>query len=425
MRGGERTRPESRWRPVLRPFPGRRLPEHLAPRRVGRLAERLAAGVRDPGFETLLSEIDQALVHTGNRVELFFRGPEAFAAMLAAVESAAAEVLLESYILRDDPTGRRFADALIAARRRGVRVRVLADAFGSWRTPAAFWRRLRGEGIESRLFSPLWTSSLRTVQLRDHRKILVVDRRIAFTGGMNIGEEYGSSTRPRGGVFRDTHARVEGTAAWEMAVVFREGWRRAGGSRFPIENAAPSGSPGARVLVLDTRPRRGAREFAASMSALVGATRERLWLTTAYFAPRFRGVRLLGRAARRGVDVRLLVPGRTDVPLVRHAGHGFFSALLSRGIRVFEYQAAILHAKTAVADGCVSIVGSSNLDFRSFELNAECNFAIFDEPSGRAMEQRFERDLAESVEIRLGPWRRRGRVHRLGDTLARSLAPIL
>src|SRR5207248_11498307 len=123
---------------------------------------------------------------------------------------------------------------------------------------------------------------------------------------------------PRGDIWRDTHARVEGTAAWEMAVVFREGWRRAGGPRFPIEDAALARSGAPRVLVLDTRPRRGAREFAASMSALAGAARERLWLTTAYFAPRFRAIRLLGRAVRRGVDVRLLVPGRTDFPVVRH-----------------------------------------------------------------------------------------------------------
>src|SRR5207248_1916211 len=218
------------------------------PRRVALLAEKLAGGVRDERFEALLTRIDRTPVHAGNRVALYFRGRDAFASMLEALGEARTEVLLETYILRDDPTGRRFSEALIEARRRGVVVRVLADAFGSWGTPAAFWDRLRGEGVEARLFQPLWTSPLKTLQLRDHRKILVVDRRIAFTGGMNIGEEYGSSTLPRGDIWRDTHARVEGTAAWEMAVVFREGWRRAGGPRFPIEDAALARSGAPRVL---------------------------------------------------------------------------------------------------------------------------------------------------------------------------------
>jgi cardiolipin synthase len=125
------------------------------------------------------------------------------------------------------------------------------------------------------------------------------------------------------------------------------------------------------------------------------------------------------------VDVRLLLPGRSDVPVVRHAGHGFFSGLLRRGVRIFEYREAILHAKTLVADGRVSVIGSSNLDFRSFELNAECNFLILDEATGRDMEARFEEDLSRSEEILLAPWRRRAWLHRVGDAGARRLAPVL
>jgi cardiolipin synthase len=145
----------------------------------------------------------------------------------------------------------------------------------------------------------------------------------------------------------------------------------------------------------------------------------------AYFAPKLRAARLLSRAARRGVDVRMILPEKTDVRLVRHAGHGFFSALLLAGVRVFEYRAAVLHAKTMVADGLFSIVGSSNYDFRSFELNAECNFVIRDAATAAAMERRFEVDLAESVEIVRAEWRERPRWHRALDAAARKLAPIL
>lgn len=161
------------------------------------------------------------------------------------------------------------------------------------------------------------------------------------------------------------------------------------------------------------------------LSTISGAARRRLWITTAYFAPRVRAIGILGAAARRGVDVRLLVPGPTDVALVRHAGHGFFASLLRRGVRVFEYQPAILHAKTLVADGLLSVVGSSNLDLRSFEANAECNYVILDRGTAGRLEAQYEEDLAASREIEPAAWRRRGSLHRLWDATARRVSPLL
>ena len=160
-------------------------------------------------------------------------------------------------------------------------------------------------------------------------------------------------------------------------------------------------------------------------ASIVAAARQRLWITVAYFAPRHRALRILGAAARRGVDVRLLLPGQTDVATVRHAGHALYSGLLSRGVRIYEYEGAILHAKTLVADQYLSVVGSSNLDFRSLEFNAECNFLILDGPTGERMTAAFENDLAHAREIRLGPWRKRGWLHRSADRLARTLSPWL
>lgn len=412
------------WLPVLAPRPGRRLPRELSPGRVDRLAGRLPGGLDDPGFLDLLSRIEESPLHPGNRVRVFFRGQDAFGAMLGDIERAASEILLETYILRDDETGRRFQEALVSAARRGVRVRVLADAFGSMHLGARFWGAFGEAGIEARLFHRLGVP-VRRVFFRDHRKILVVDRRLAYTGGMNIGDEYGSALVPRGRLFRDTHARVEGSAAAEMAAVFREGWRGARGSDFSLEPVVCGDTAGARVMILDSRPGRGARELSAALAAIVGGSRRRLWMTEAYFAPRRRVGGILGRAVARGVDVRLLLPGRTDVRTVRHAGHGFFAGLLRRGVRIFEYRAAVLHAKTIVADGRVSLVGSSNIDFRSFERNAECNFAIFDGPVAEEMERQFLRDLEQSEEIRAHAWRRRSWLHRAADSIARRLAPVL
>src|SRR5262245_33312560 len=210
-----------------------------------------------------------------------------------------------------------------------------------------------------------------------------------------------------------------------MAVVFEEGWRHAGGGRLGLGPIALEPGSGARVLVLDSRAGRGAREITSVVSAIAGAARRTLWITTAYFAPRRRAISILGATARRGVDVRLLVPGPSDVPLVRHAGHAFSSALLSRGVRVFEYQQAILHAKTMVADGLLSVVGSSNLDMRSFEANAECNYAILDRETAAHLEARHREDLAHSVEIERSSWRRRRAIHRFLDGAARRLSPLL
>ncbi len=418
----ERFRTRERRLPRLRPAPSRRLPRDLSPRRVATTASALD-GVRDPRLAALIERIDDDRFHGAVAAEVYFDGQRAFDGMLRAVDGAREEVLLESYIFKDDPTGRRFQAALLEAARRGVTVRVLADGIGSIGTRRAFWDELGRGGVDARLFRPLGFP-LRLLR-RDHRKILVADRKVAFTGGMNIGDEYGSSLLPREGLWRDTHARVEGSAAWELALVFQEAWQDAGGASLGLEPLAADARSDPRVLVLDSRPGRGQREVTSVFAAIASAARERLWITVAYFAPRRRGLDILGAAARRGVDVRLLLPGRTDVAVVRHAGHGFFSGLIRRGVRIFEYQPAILHAKTLVADRYLSVVGSSNLDFRSFELNAECNFLILDEATGARMEEQFEKDLGQSEEIRLASWLARGEIHRLGDQIARRLAPLL
>jgi cardiolipin synthase len=282
---------------------------------------------------------------------------------------------------------------------------------------------MRRRGIDVRIFNPLFPYLL-TQPLRDHRKILVVDRRIAFTGGMNVADEYSMGVGGDSGLaWRDTHARVEGAAAWEMATVFSEAWSAAGGADLELQPLAPPEEVGARVLVLDSRPGRGHGETASVLAAIVAAAREKIWVTNAYFAPRRRAIDALAQATRRGVDVRLLLPGVSDVPVVRHAGHGWYDSLRAAGVRVFEYQPAILHAKTFVADDFVSLIGSSNLDFRSFHFNAECNFLILDEEIGRTMSSAFERDLLSAREI--GAAWGRTLPHTLGDALARRLGPFL
>ena len=249
------------------------------------------------------------------------------------------------------------------------------------------------------LFRPIgFLHPLQLLFRRDHRKILVADRTGRLHGGhehrrrvrvvaASAGEPLARHALPRRGL----------PAAEELAVVFQEGWAEAGGEPLILSPLASGAERDPRVLVLDSRPGRGQKELASVFASIVAASREKLWITVAYFAPRHRALRILGGAARRGVDVRLLLPGKTDVAIVRHAGHALYSGLLSRGVRIFEYDAAILHAKTLVADGYLSVVGSSNLDFRSLEFNAECNFLILDDATGARLEAAFENDLAHAT----------------------------
>ena len=457
--------PSARIRP-------RKVPRELRAYRTWALARLLPRGVRDEAFIDLVQRIEGGPRHRCPPVHLLADGEEAFRDVVQWLDRAEQEILVETYILRDDRIGATVKAALAAAARRGVRVCVLADAVGSLQTKDAFWTGLETDGVDVRLFHRLRHLPLEVLR-RDHRKIIVVDRQVAYVGGMNIGEEYGSSIGKHDDAWRDTFMRVHGSVARELAAVFAEGWDRAKGPPLPgleyvswsegivvpphgtlqalgaralrarVErnvgrrrdrrrgrlvrrgddgwNPAEAESAGA-VLVLDSRPGRGQRETLAVMSALVGGARERLWVTTPYFAPPTRALTLLAGAARRGIDVRLLLPGpRTDVPLVRHAAHGAYARLLRSGVRIFEYQRATLHAKTVVVDGHASIVGSSNLDFRSFWLNAECNLLVFDDACGVGLEEAFLTDCEGSTEITRAEWRKRTVVHRLVDRGARAL----
>lgn len=446
--------------------------------RVWSHARALGDGVRDPEFRALVQRIDGGPLHRCPPVRLLPDGEEAFGRMRAAIAEAREEVLLETYILRDDRLGVSMQTALLEAAARGLRVYVLADAVGSLATGDQFWSTLERGGVVVRHFHRFWHHPLDALR-RDHRKLLIIDRRVGFTGGMNIGEEYGSSIRRRQDAWRDTFVEVRGSVAGELAAVFAEGWDRARGPALPgleyvswsegvlhpplpsraaqlraqVTSRLPTSFPfrsqlreqlGRRrdrrrgrqvrrvaesptddesaVIVVDPRPGRGQREMLTVLVALAAAARERLWITTPYFAPPSRALELLADTAARGVDVRLLLPSaRTDVALVRHAAHGAYQSLLESGVRIFEYQRATLHAKTLVVDGHASMIGSSNLDFRSMWLNAECNVLLFDDACGASLERVFTSDLEGSVEITQAQWGERTWGHRLLDGVARAL----
>lgn len=365
----------------------------------------------------------------GNRVELLLDNEAAFRSKAVAVRGAERSVWAEYYIVEDDATGRAFLADLAGRARAGCDVRLLYDAVGSSGIPGEALSELRAAGGKAEAFLPVNPLRRRwSAHLRNHRKLLVVDERIGFTGGMNVGDEYARGRSGSGGRDRpwhDAHLRVEGPAVFHLATIFAEDWTFAAGGRLVPTSVPMPHAGGSVVAVVPSGPDQTANANAHTYFAAVSGALERCWLTTPYFVPDEPTVRALCNAAYRGIDVRVLVPAESDVPLAQAAGRFFYGPLLRAGVRIFEYEPAVLHAKTVVVDGAWSLVGSANLDFRSFTLNFELGAVVFDRAFAALLEGRFVRDLAESREATLADVERRGFADRARLGLARLLAPLL
>ena len=370
----------------------------------------------------------------GNRVELLLDNEGAFRSKAEAIRGAGRSVWAEYYLVEDDATGRDFLADLAGRARAGCDVRLLYDAVGSSDIPEEGLEELRAAGGRAEAFLPVNPLRKRwSAHLRNHRKLLVVDERIGFTGGMNIGDEYalgsriasGSGKGGRNRPWRDAHLRVEGPAVFDLATVFAEDWTFAAGEHLvPSSIPLPAGG-GSVVAVLPSGPDQTANANAHTYFAALSGAHERCWLTTPYFVPDEPTVRALSNAALRGIDVRVLVPAESDVPVAQAAGRFFYGPLLRSGVRIFEYLPAVLHAKTVVVDGSWALVGSANFDFRSFGLNFELGALVFDRSFAALLEERFASDLAESRPVTLAEVESRGFADRARLGLARLLAPLL
>lgn len=344
-----------------------------------------------------------------NHIEIFSDGDVAFTAMLEAIARSESRVWLETYIFADDALGARVRDALVAARARGVEVVVLFDAFGSSGLDEGFFAPLVAAGGRVVAFNPLVLFARGAARrlalpltLRDHRKILVVDDALAFAGGMNMSADYAGAELGNGR-FRDTHLAVRGTAARELAETFIASFARATGEKLTLRPAVARDDEGpvARTVaqVLRADPRSARRPIQRALRRVLARTVSRAWVTTPYFVPPRALLSALCRAARRGVDVRVLTAGASDVPIVRLASWHFYDQLLAAGVRVFELEARTLHAKTTTIDGLYCTIGSFNLDHWSHRRLLEVNVAIVDGQHARALEGQFTRDLEGAREV--------------------------
>lgn len=366
----------------------------------------------------------------GNKVTLLFDGPQTMKAMLAAIAAAKDHINLETYIFDQDELGIRFADLLIERQRAGVQVNVIYDSVGTIGTPQAFFDRMRDAGIRLLAFNPV--NPLKPVgpwgpNNRDHRKILVVDGMVAFTGGVNISSTYAKSSlfrsKARRNVevgWRDTHIKIEGPAVAALQWVFLDNWARQESEELPDSNFFPHVKEAGDKLVrvLASEPGGNYEIYKAYMLAIQEA-KKTVHITSAYFVPDLQILRALSDAARRGVEVKIVLPGVTDSTLLFNATRSFYKEMLENGIRIYQMQRAVLHAKTAVIDNVWATVGSTNIDTRSFLHNHEINVVVFGEEFGTAMENAFAEDLRDSVEMTLEQWEKRPLSDRVKEWVAR------
>jgi cardiolipin synthase len=369
----------------------------------------------------------------GNKVTLLQNGPATYQAMLTAIQAARDHIHMETYILEDDDVGRQFSEALIAKQKQGVQVSLIYDGVGALGTPREFFKPLTEAGVRVLEFNPVNPLTAKAgwnVNQRDHRKLLIVDGSVAFLGGINISGVYsGGSAKsaPRKGTnlpWRDTHVQLEGPVVADYQKMFLETWTRQKGEPLPQRVFYPEPTVRGKEVV---RAIGGAPDepysaiYATFISAIQNAETEVL-LTNAYFAPDPQLLDALKDAVRRGVDVKLILPSKTDSALIFHAGRSYYEELLQSGIKIYERRDALLHSKTAVIDGVWSTIGSTNLDWRSFLHNQEVNAVVLSPDFAAQMKAMFQQDLASSEPVALAQWEHRPFALRLKEGLARIWA---
>ena len=376
--------------------------------------------VHDLAFLQTMHALTGASLSEGNHVTVLKNGVEIFPAMLAAIRSAKKTINLEFYIYWDGDIGRAFAEALAERARAGVQVKIILDAVGSVAMSQSLIDFLARNGIDMEWYHPLRWYTIWRMNHRTHRKLLIVDGQIGFSGGVGIADTWLGNADSKNH-WRETVAQVEGPVVTQMQFAFMDNWVKSRGELltgldyFPsIERRGPH-----LAQVIKSSPSEGSSTVKLLYIVSIVSATKSIYISNAYFVPDRDTIRALEGAVRRGVDVRVIVPGEyTDVPLVRQASRMHYELLLRRGIRIFEYQPTMMHAKTMVVDGLWSTIGSSNFDDRSFRLNDEVNVNIHDVDIAQQMESMFFEDLSHSNEITLRHWFHRPRLARLKEKLA-------
>ncbi|MGH8741151.1 MAG: phospholipase D-like domain-containing protein [Burkholderiales bacterium] len=364
-----------------------------------------------------LSGLSLGMAIEGNSVEVFEDGAF-FDALLEDIAAASRSVHLETFLWKDGVLGRRIADALAARARAGVQVRVLVDAQGGKKMGEAVRRRLRQAGCKLTLYHPRILKNIGVLAERDHRKIAVFDGRVAYVGGHCIVDSWLGAAQDSEH-FRDLSVRLRGPIVHAVQSAFSENWVEETGDLFVGTHVFPrqERAGGVTAHMASVKPEGSAPAVKILHYAAICCARRRIWIQNPYFIPEPDAIVAFGQAVKRGVDVRVMVPsaGASDMRMVQHAAHRNFDRLLAAGVRIFEYRKTLLHQKLMSVDGIWCAIGSSNFDDRSFETNDEITLGFLDAALARRLEEIFERDRKDCVELDYASWMRRGAWHRLKD----------
>ena len=402
----------------------------LSPEKSKAIMDRLKRSVAPTDIlerhTAVVESVTESPLTKGNKVTLLADGQATYAAMFKAIENARDHINLESYIIEDDETGRKFADLLLQKQAEGVQVNVIYDSVGSMNTPASFFQRLRDSGIQVVGFNPLNPLADRDkwgLTHRDHRKILIIDGKAAIIGGINISRVYSSSPFKRKHNekapihWRDTDIQIEGPAVAEFQKLFLDTWLKQKGPELSGRNYFPDLKEvgNALVRVVGSTPGQTNRiPFIMYVSAITFAEHS-IHMTNSYFIPDDQIVTALTDAAERGVDVKIILPGITDSKMALYAQRYHYSGLLKSGVKLYEHRTSLLHAKTAVIDNVWSTVGSTNMDSQSLLHNDEVNAVILNKEFAVEMEKMFVRDLENSRQIQWDEWRKRPLLPRIRE----------
>ncbi|MEX0726069.1 MAG: cardiolipin synthase [Planctomycetaceae bacterium] len=375
----------------------------------------------------LANRLSDTLPTQGNQIEILPDTNRTLALIEKAIETAQNSLHLEYYIWRPDKTGTRLRDLLIAKAKAGVKVRFLYDGIGSILLRKRFLNSMRDAGIQVAAFLPGASFRERwSVNLRNHRKIVIADGSVGFTGGMNIGDEYLGLNRTIG-YWRDTHLRMEGPSVLQLQQVFAEDWYYATGEELTHPELYPppqvSGNVAAQVVV--GGPDQSESLFHMLMFAAINEAQHRITIETSYFVPPDSLLTALVAAALRGVQVRLMLAGKATYFWTVLAGRSYYDTLLKAGVEIHEYTRGLLHSKTMTVDGNWSMVGTPNLDARSLWLNFENAVVTYDSRLSTLLEEHYQRDLKDAVKIDYAEWQKRGLRHKLAENTSRLFSPVL
>jgi cardiolipin synthase len=366
-------------------------------------------------YTAVVESVTESPLTKGNKVTLLINGPATYTAMFEAIRSAKDNINLETFILEDDEIGRKFTELLLLKQAEGVQVNIIYDSMGSFTTSETFFKRLRDGGIHVVEFNPVspLKGHLKWLMINpDHRKILIVDGKVAISGGINISKVYSGRLSGRKKVkgdplpWRDTDVQIEGPAVAEFQKLFLDTWSKQEGPKLSERDYYPKMKEDGNALVRVVGSTPGSDNRITFIMYVVAITfaEHSIHLTNAYFVPDKQILNAFADAARRGVDVKIILPATTDSQLVLNAARHNYSKLLKAGVKIYERRNVVLHAKTAVIDGVWSTVGSTNLDYWSLLSDDEVNAVVLSREFAVEMERTFAGDLAQSDQIQWDKW---------------------